>query len=278
MTRNALLTLAATAAVLVAAASAGARPAQLDVTITSGPEGTVTSTAATFAFTANVRTAAFECSLDGAAPRACTSPVAYTGLGLGPHTFLVNAESGRERASARRLWTIVAAPPPPGPPPPPPTPPPPPAAPATATLVVVTAGAGTVASAPAGISCPADCAQTVPLGTPVGLTPTAASGWTFAGWAGACTGKAACTVTVAGPTFVKATFAASGQPALRLGGDLDRDGVRTLATRARGRSRAGPSSERAARAPIWLRATPRCLPRSSRSSTRRVHGSAGSAR
>jgi hypothetical protein len=227
--RKRLLLLILATSTLVWASAAGARPNDLDVTITGGPEGTVADTSAVFSFTANVRGATFECSLDGAAPARCTSPITYTGLADGNHTFLVNAEAGRERSSARRLWRVASAPsppppPPPGPPPPPPpSPPPPPAAPPTGSLVAMVSGHGSIAGA--GIACPGDCAETAPLGTKIGLTPTAASGWTFDGWSGACTGKAGCTAMVAGATFVKATFKQADQPAFRLGPDSDRDGV-----------------------------------------------------
>jgi Divergent InlB B-repeat domain/Protein of unknown function (DUF1573) len=46
------------------------------------------------------------------------------------------------------------------------------------------AGAGTVTSSPAGVSCGPDCSETYPSGTAVALTAAAASGSTFAGWSG----------------------------------------------------------------------------------------------
>ena len=77
------------------------------------------------------------------------------------------------------------------------------------TLTVVRAGngSGMVTSAPAGIDCPVDCSQAYPLGTPVTLTPTAASGSTFVGWSGGCTGTGSCVVTMSGDVSVTATFA-----------------------------------------------------------------------
>jgi List-Bact-rpt repeat protein/centrosomal CEP192-like protein len=68
-------------------------------------------------------------------------------------------------------------------------------------------GAGTVTSSPAGISCGTDCGESLAVGTPVTLTATAASGSTFVGWSGACSGTAAtCSWTMSAATTVAATF------------------------------------------------------------------------
>jgi List-Bact-rpt repeat protein len=73
-------------------------------------------------------------------------------------------------------------------------------------------GSGTVTSAPAGINCGATCGANFDQATVVSLTPTAASGSTFAGWAGACSGTGACAVTMNAAASVTATFNASGPP------------------------------------------------------------------
>jgi subtilisin-like proprotein convertase family protein len=75
-------------------------------TITGGPSGRVADAAASFAFEAPGAT--FECSLDGAAFAACTSPQAYDGLAEGDHTFQVRARDalGNTEAAKSRAWTI----------------------------------------------------------------------------------------------------------------------------------------------------------------------------
>jgi uncharacterized repeat protein (TIGR02543 family) len=67
-------------------------------------------------------------------------------------------------------------------------------------------GSGTVASTPAGIACGATCSAGFASGTVVGLTATAASGSSFAGWGGACAGTAGCSVTMSAARSVTATF------------------------------------------------------------------------
>jgi hypothetical protein len=73
-------------------------------------------------------------------------------------------------------------------------------------LTVSVTGTGTVASSPPGINCPFACSAGFAGGTPVTLTATPASGWTFSGWGGACSGSAGCTVTMNSPQSVSATF------------------------------------------------------------------------
>ncbi|WP_157260929.1 InlB B-repeat-containing protein [Patulibacter minatonensis] len=75
------------------------------------------------------------------------------------------------------------------------------------TLAVTVTGSGFVGGAGGGISCPGTCSATRPQGTVVTLTPTAAPGWTFTGWTGACAGAGACSVTLDGDKAVGATFA-----------------------------------------------------------------------
>ena len=48
------------------------------------------------------------CGLDGAAPTSCTSPVTYTGLSLGSHTFsVVVIDANGQWASTSYTWLII---------------------------------------------------------------------------------------------------------------------------------------------------------------------------
>jgi hypothetical protein len=76
----------------------------------------------------------------------------------------------------------------------------------TYTITVSVSGSGTVASSPSGISCPSTCSTNFNSGTQVTLTATAASGWTFIGWSGACGGTGTCSVTMNSAQSVTATF------------------------------------------------------------------------
>ena len=60
----------------------------------------------------------------------------------------------------------------------------------TRTLTVTKAGtgSGTVTSSPSGINCGTTCSASFALNTSVTLTAAPASGSTFGGWSGACTG------------------------------------------------------------------------------------------
>jgi hypothetical protein len=80
-----------------------------DTTITSGPNGTVASRTATFAFAANEPVGSFTCHLDAQPWGPCTSPQSYAGLDDGPHTFEVAAtdQAGNsDAAPATRSWSV----------------------------------------------------------------------------------------------------------------------------------------------------------------------------
>lgn len=67
-------------------------------------------------------------------------------------------------------------------------------------------GSGAVTAAPFGIACGDACSYSYPAETQLSFVATPASGSTFAGWSGACTGLAACNVTVRGATTLSAQF------------------------------------------------------------------------
>ena len=71
-------------------------------------------------------------------------------------------------------------------------------------------GAGDVMGT--GIDCGSDCSESYPGGTQVTLTATAASGSSFTGWSGACSGSGACTVTMDQARSVSATFKSDPVP------------------------------------------------------------------
>ncbi len=73
-------------------------------------------------------------------------------------------------------------------------------------LTVALAGSGSGSVSGSGISCPGTCSEGLPAGSAVTLTATPAAGSTFAGWSGACTGGASCSLTVDADTVVTATF------------------------------------------------------------------------
>jgi hypothetical protein len=77
-------------------------------TITGGPTGVVASTSATFTFIASEAGATFQCRLDGGASAACLSPVSYSGLASGGHSFSVHAcdVAGNCSSPAVRSWTV----------------------------------------------------------------------------------------------------------------------------------------------------------------------------
>jgi hypothetical protein len=80
-----------------------------ETTIDSGPSGLTASATASFTFSADEPGSTFDCSLDGAAFSACTSPQAYSGLAQGAHSFVVRATDGAgntDPTPASRSWTV----------------------------------------------------------------------------------------------------------------------------------------------------------------------------
>ena len=84
-------------------------------TIDSTPAQLTSSTSATFAFSDKEHGVAFFCQLDGGGFASCSSPLTYSGLGEGAHTFDVKAaDQMNESTVASYGWTVDTTPP--GPP------------------------------------------------------------------------------------------------------------------------------------------------------------------
>ena len=73
-------------------------------------------------------------------------------------------------------------------------------------LALNIAGAGVVTSVVPGVACSASCTTQWDGGSETALLAQAGHGKRFVGWTGACTGRADCTVTLAGAVSVAATF------------------------------------------------------------------------
>src|SRR5512147_2494867 len=85
----------------------------------------------------------------------------------------------------------------------------------THTLRISVTGSGTVAVSPTGESCSAGtCTSTHASGTQLTLTASAAGGYAFAGWTGACRGAATCSITLGADAAVMATFVHAGANAI----------------------------------------------------------------
>ena len=73
-------------------------------------------------------------------------------------------------------------------------------------LSITKSGSGTITSNPAGINCGIDCSESFADGTTVTLAAAAATGYSFSGWSGDCSGTGSCTVTMNSYKSVTATF------------------------------------------------------------------------
>jgi hypothetical protein len=73
-------------------------------------------------------------------------------------------------------------------------------------VIVSLAGTGSGAVSGSGIACPSTCTMTYSSETSVSLTASPASGSTFRGWGGDCSGTEPCNLVVGSPIKVTATF------------------------------------------------------------------------
>lgn len=80
-------------------------------TLSEHPDAQSPSTRARFGFTARRPGARFECHLDRARWRTCSSPALFAGLAVGRHKFSVRTvdRQGRHGAAAKFRWTVLAA-------------------------------------------------------------------------------------------------------------------------------------------------------------------------
>jgi sugar lactone lactonase YvrE len=81
------------------------------------------------------------------------------------------------------------------------------------TLTISKTGNGAIVSDPPGIDCGTNCSASFQNGTSVTLTATAADGFRFSGWGGACTGTGKCVLTMDAAKDASATFVDSQAPA-----------------------------------------------------------------
>ena len=82
-----------------------------ETTISAGPSGLTNDPNPSFSFTSDEAGSTFECSLDGSAYGACSSPAALSGLVDGAHGFSVRAtdtSANSDATPASRSWTIDA--------------------------------------------------------------------------------------------------------------------------------------------------------------------------
>lgn len=81
------------------------------ISISSGPDPVTSARSASFAFrgsdTGGSGIAYYECSIDGASFRVCTSPESYASLAEGSHTFRVRVFDGAGNVSAPAMWTWI---------------------------------------------------------------------------------------------------------------------------------------------------------------------------
>jgi Big-like domain-containing protein len=80
-----------------------------NTSVDSGPAATTNQTIATLIFSSSEGGSSFNCRLDGAAFASCTSPLSYSSLAEGSHTFEVKASDAAgntDPTPATRSWTV----------------------------------------------------------------------------------------------------------------------------------------------------------------------------
>jgi len=83
----------------------------------------------------------------------------------------------------------------------------------TLTASLAGSGAGGISDGTGALACPPTCSHAYTANSPVTLTATPASGSTFAGWSGACSGTGTCQIKMSEEMAVTATFSATGTSA-----------------------------------------------------------------
>jgi Bacterial Ig-like domain len=82
------------------------------VTLSDEPATLTNQASASFSFAANQPGSSFACALDGTAFATCTSPLVYSQLGSGSHTFAVRASHfGNTGPATSYTWTVDTIPP-----------------------------------------------------------------------------------------------------------------------------------------------------------------------
>ncbi len=85
-----------------------------ETSILSGPPALSPSSSAQFTFSSVPSGSSFECALDGTSFAGCSSPLGYTALDDGPHTFAVRAVGALgaiDPSPANHAWTVDTTPP-----------------------------------------------------------------------------------------------------------------------------------------------------------------------